>query len=90
MSDDNRFSNNSHDQCKRLLEALIEAKSQGVTTYVASTELGIYHPPARIKQLREQGYEIITQWRTIETANCLPRRVGNYILISQSKGGNAA
>ena len=90
MSEDKRFSNTSPAQCKRLLKALIDFGPTGVTSYYANTELGIYHPPARIKQLRDQGHKIVTEWQTIESDSCQPRRVARYALISLAQGEQVA
>lgn len=86
MSD--KLSNSCDAQRQRLLDALETAGPQGVTSYVASRSLEIYHPPARVKELRQSGYDIKRLWETIETETARPRRVGRYVLISRPfKGG---
>ncbi len=66
-------------QCIRLLQAL---RVFSINTYEASRGLGVYHPPARILQLRKQGYDIVTVWQTIEAENSDKHRVGCYLLRS--------
>lgn len=67
------------EQCARLLQAL---KRFSINTYEASRGLGIYHPPARILQLRQQGHKINTIWQTIVAENGDKHRVGCYVLCS--------
>ncbi|PTQ68369.1 helix-turn-helix protein [Nitrosomonas oligotropha] len=66
-------------QCERLLQAL---KMYSINTYEASRGLGVYHPPARILQLRKKGYPIDTVWQTIVAENGDTHRVGCYLLRS--------
>lgn len=90
MSDDNRFSNDAAEQCRRLLKALIDAGPAGITSHYANIELGIYHPPARIKQLRNIGHHIVTEWESVETDIYQPRQVAKYVLISLVHGEHIA
>jgi len=71
--------NSAKEQCTRLLQAL---SNFSVNSYEASRGLGIYHPPARILQLRKQGYKISTIWQTIVAENGDKHRVGFYVLCS--------
>jgi hypothetical protein len=64
-------------QCTRLAAALGRF---AITSFEAMRFLDIYHVPARILQLRKQGYEIVTHWRTIETETGAKHRVGLYAL----------
>ncbi|WP_373100575.1 MULTISPECIES: helix-turn-helix domain-containing protein [Pasteurellaceae] len=41
---------------------------------------GIYYPPARVKELREQGYVIDTFYRDETDLTGLTHRVGVYVL----------
>lgn len=70
---------NAKQQCARLLQAL---NKFSVNTFEASRGLGVYHPPARILQLRKQGYDIVTVRQTIEAENGDKHRVGCYLLRS--------
>jgi hypothetical protein len=64
-------------QCARLLRAL---RLFSINTFEASRGLGIYHPPARILQLRKNGFCIDTIWQVIEAENGDKHRVGCYLL----------
>ncbi len=68
---------NAKQQCARLLQAL---KMFSINTYEASRGLGVYHPPARILQLRKKGYSIDTVWQTIVAENGDTHHVGCYLL----------
>lgn len=68
------------DQAARLLEAL---RRYSVTSFEAMRYLDIYHVPARIQQLREQGYRIKTLWQVVETESGDKHRVGLYLLEGQ-------
>ncbi|WP_052480849.1 helix-turn-helix domain-containing protein [Gilvimarinus agarilyticus] len=83
MTDQTKLPNSAHAQRTRLLAALEGAQGRGVTSYAANQELGIYHPPARIKELRDTGHNIVRLWETIETDISRPRRVARYVLISK-------
>ena len=84
MTDKTYLSNTCEAQRKRLLEALKEAEGLGVTSYYANRELDIYHPPARIKELRQMGWRIETLWETVET-DLGKHRVGRYVLVSKRR-----
>ncbi|CBY80840.1 Conserved hypothetical protein [Haemophilus influenzae F3031] len=43
-------------------------------------ELGIYFPPARIKELRDKGFHIDTFYRKETDSSGLAHRVGVYVL----------
>jgi Helix-turn-helix domain len=71
-------------QRARLLAALRYAP---VTTYEARKYLDVYDVPARIIELRAQGFHIITLRVAQETdAGIIHRRIGLYVL--QSEGVN--
>ncbi|SEF53168.1 helix-turn-helix domain-containing protein [Nitrosomonas ureae] len=70
---------NAKQQCTRLLRAL---HLFSINTYEASRGLGVYHPPARILQLRQKGFFIETVWQVIEAENGDKHRVGCYVLHS--------
>lgn len=72
--------NASSSQRARLLEAL---SRYSVTTFEAMRYLDVYHCPARILQLRKQGYKIATHWQTVETESGDTHRVGLYVLEGQ-------
>lgn len=75
------FSGNSAKvQCKRFIEALSRFK---INSFEASRHLNIYHPPARILELRKQGYPIDTVWESVEAENGIVHRVACYVLSKQ-------
>jgi hypothetical protein len=51
-----------------------------LTTLQARKELDIMHPAARVKELREQGYNIITHWTTGDTGKG-KHRIACYALL---------
>lgn len=67
----------SRSQRARLLEAL---SRYSVTTFEAMRYLDVYHCPARILQLRKQGYRITTHWQVVQTESGERHRVGLYVL----------
>ena len=52
-----------------------------LTTLAARRELDVLHPAGRVKELREQGHDIFTFWRTETTNQGRPHRVAEYILL---------
>lgn len=69
----------SRSQAVRLREAL---SRYSITTFEAMRYLDVYHCPARILQLRKQGYKIATHWQTVMTEAGVRHRVGLYLLES--------
>ncbi|AVG14538.1 hypothetical protein CFN79_00865 [Chromobacterium vaccinii] len=70
-------------QCTRLLAAL---KTGPVTTFHARLELNILHPAGRVKDLRNAGHSIVTQYITLLDENGRKHsRVAEYNLLSLSK-----
>jgi hypothetical protein len=66
-------------QRARLLEALQTLPA--VSTYEARRELDIYYPPARIKELRNEGYRIDTHRQLVTTEEGVDHSLGVYVLI---------
>jgi Helix-turn-helix domain len=54
-----------------------------ISTYEASRFLDIYHPAGRIKDLRKQGYNILTVWTTVQTEAGVAHRIGRYVLLAE-------
>ena len=71
-------------QCDRLRAAL---RIRSLTSFEAMRVLDVYHPPARIRQLRKQGHNIITSWQVVFTESNVPHRVGLYVLQSEATNG---
>jgi hypothetical protein len=61
-----------------------------ISTFEASRYLDIYHPAGRIKDLREDGFEILTLWTTTKTESGTPHRIGRYMLIREPQAERAA
>ena len=70
----------SRSQAARLLEALSRFS---ITTFEAMRYLDVYYCPARIMELRRQGYNIITHWQTVITESGERHRVGLYLLAGR-------
>lgn len=70
-------------QRERLLEAL--QRGFAVSTFEARRDLDIYYPPARVKELRDEGYKIQTHWQIVTTDAGIDHRVGLYVLESGVK-----
>lgn len=51
-------------------------------------ELGIYFPPARIKELRDKGFHIDTFYRKESDSTGLTHRVGVYVLHENEASQN--
>jgi hypothetical protein len=72
------FSTDSSSQRLRILSWLSTAP---LTTLQARTELDIMHPAARVKELKERGYNIVTHWTTVWTDKA-KHRIASYVLLS--------
>lgn len=72
------ITNNSREaQRNRLLRALL---SNPVTTIQARDTLNILHPAGRVKELRDQGFDIRVHWLVVHDNWGRPHRVGCYVL----------
>lgn len=60
--------------------ALARMRVGPVTTCELQRQHDIYDPPARICELRKQGYKIDTVWTLDETESGVLHRVGRYTL----------
>ena len=77
--------NHHRAQRARLLAALKAAGNRGITTIEARTVLDIMHPSGRIKELRQAGYQILTD-KSWEATALARHYVARYILISEERG----
>lgn len=78
--DISKFKDNSaHNQRLKLLDYLLEHGS--ITTHTAREKLDIYFPPARIKELRQAGYQINTIWVNWVSEYGITHRIGRYVLV---------
>jgi hypothetical protein len=69
-------------QCARILEGF---SSFPLNTFELSRYLDIYHPPARILQLRKAGHQIATHWQTVITECGRKHRIGLYVLEARAQ-----
>jgi len=78
-------SNSFTAQRLRVRDALIEAGSRGQTTIELRENLDVIHAPARVLELRQQGFSILTKMEKDQDAFGRTHRVGRYFLISLPK-----
>ncbi|MBK8816501.1 MAG: helix-turn-helix domain-containing protein [Methylococcaceae bacterium] len=71
------FSTNAAYQRQRILAWLLTAP---LNTYQARQELDVFHPSARVQELKEVGHKIITHWTSIETP-LGKHRIAEYVLL---------
>ncbi len=60
-----------------------------LTTLHAREYLGIMHPAMRVKELRQQGHNIMTHWRTEEDVTGTRHRIASYVLMTGKQEGAA-
>ncbi len=70
--------NSAINQRQRLLKHL--KKHGSITSNEARVQLDIYHPPARIKELRDDGNKIDTVWVTWTSEYDTKHRIAKYVL----------
>ena len=75
------YDTSSSIQRARILKYLEEAGSKGASTIELREQLDIMMPAPRIKELREDGYEILTRWTITENAQGNKHRNARYVLI---------
>ena len=66
-------------QCAKILKYLKE--EGGLSTLDAREKLGIMSPAARIFELKEGGYPIVTVWMIEHDVTGTPHRIAKYILL---------
>lgn len=69
--------NDSATQRRRLMEAF--KRGWAISTFEAMRYLDIYFPPARIKELRDLGEQINTQWVNVLTESGELHNIGLYV-----------
>ena len=75
----NDYSTDTNSQRQRLLTWLLTGP---ISTLQARKELDIFHPAARIQELRDQGHKIITHWKTVDTGKA-KHRIASYVLLTE-------
>jgi len=73
--------NSASNQCNKLLDYL--KKHDCITTSEARELLDIYYPPARIFELKAEGYLINTVWVTWTSEYQIKHRIAKYVLVQQ-------
>ncbi|MBB5203935.1 hypothetical protein HNQ51_001228 [Inhella inkyongensis] len=61
-----------------------------LTTFELSRCLDVYHPPARIKELRQAGHNIVTLRETVTTEAGVKHSLGKYVLLREAGEERAA
>ena len=77
----NRLHKSSANAQSQRMAILAWLKVSALTTLQARTELDIFHPAARVQELREQGHNIVTHWETVDTGNN-KHRIAKYVLFA--------
>lgn len=72
--------NDSAAQRARLLKAL---QQRSISTLEARHDLDVLHPAARVQELRERGWNILTHWDSQETKPGHVHRVARYVLLAR-------
>ena len=70
----------THIQQQRVL-ALLQQASQST---LSLREAGIMHPAARVQELREKGYHILTHWTHGYTSDGEEHRIAKYVLLGEA------
>lgn len=73
--------NNASAQRNRVLAALRTHGS--LTTLEARRRLDVLHVAARVLELRDAGFQIMTAWAWDHTAEGSPHRVAKYFLLGE-------
>ncbi len=78
----NQFKGTDTDTQKH--RTLLGLRQFPLTTFDLSRGLDVYYPPARIKELRDDGHKILTLWRHVTTEAAVTHRVGLYVLVQEA------
>ena len=71
--------NSAFNQRLKMLDYLLEHNS--ITTSEAREKLDVYYPPARIFELRNDGYLIQTVWDIWISEHGIKHRIARYVLM---------
>jgi hypothetical protein len=77
-------------QRTRILSALKDRGSEGITTICGRESVNVMHIAARVMELRRQGWNISTVWDVTENAQGHLHRNARYVLISTRRKKVAA
>lgn len=70
--------NSTSNQCLKILDWLLEKGN--ITTTQAREHLDIMSPAARILQLKQAGYQIVTVWDSWTSEYGIKHRIARYVL----------
>ena len=73
--------NSAFNQRLKMLDYLFERGS--ITSNEARERLDIYYPPARIFELRQAGYLIVTIWDNWTSEYGIKHRIARYVLTQK-------
>lgn len=74
------FKGNEAGTQRRRVQEVLE-RGFTLNTFEASRHLDVYHCPARIKELRNAGLNIVTHWVRVLTEAGVSHRIGQYLLV---------
>ena len=78
--------NSAHNQRLKLLDWLLEKGS--ITSSEARERLDVYYPPARIFELRQAGYLIVTIWDNWTSEHGIKHRIARWVLTQKEPLGS--
>ena len=78
--------NSAHNQRLKILDWLFEKGS--ITSSEARERLDVYYPPARIFELRQAGYLIVTIWDNWTSEHGIKHRIGRWVLTQKEPLGS--
>ena len=73
-----QFTGNASETQRDRLRAAFEIFPM-ISTREARDHLDILHPAGRVKELRDDGFNIITLWTTVESEGGAKHRVADYL-----------
>ena len=73
--------NSAFNQRLKILDYLFERGS--ITSNEARERLDVYYPPARIFELRQAGYLIVTIWDSWTSEYGIKHRIARYVLTQK-------
>lgn len=74
------FKGNEAGAQRRRVQEVLE-RGFTLNTFEASRHLDVYYCPARIKELRDDGLNIVTHWVRVLTEAGVSHRIGQYLLV---------
>jgi hypothetical protein len=80
-STSNLTGNSALTQRQRLLAALRKGR---INTRDARNILDIYHPSARIGEMKKQGHDIVTHWEYVMSDCGQEHRIASYALLKEA------